>query len=71
MPVTSVFTDFAAARMFGLQLETAVAELVAEGAMAPDRLAAVVPALQTASANHSYYSVATMHIVSGVVSSEA
>lgn len=66
MPVTSVFTDFAAARMFGLQLETAVTELVAEGVMAPDRLAAVVPALEAASESHSYYSIATMHVVSGV-----
>lgn len=67
MPVTSVFTDFAAARMFGLQLETAVQELVAEGAMPQHRLAAVVPALDAASANHSFYSIATMHVVSGVV----
>lgn len=67
MPVTSVFTDFAAARMFGLQLETAVKELVTEGAMSPERLATVVPALEAASANGSYYSITTMHVVSGVV----
>ena len=67
MPVTAVITDFATFRMYGLRLEPAVEALIAEGALSADRLSAVVPQLDSASASGTYYSVATVHVVAGVV----
>ena len=68
LPMTAVITDFATIRMFGLQLEPAVAALVAEGALPAKRLNAVVPAIEEASASGNYYCILTMHVVSGIVS---
>ena len=66
--MTAVITDFATIRMYGLQLEPAVAALVAEGALPANRLNAVVPMIEEASASGDYYCIVTMHLVSGLVS---
>lgn len=66
-PIASLSTDFAVIRMYGLQLEPAVEALLAEGQLPPDRLRAVIPALERASTNGTYYSVGFVHVVSGRV----
>jgi ubiquinone/menaquinone biosynthesis C-methylase UbiE len=66
-PVTVVLTDIAQSRTYGLKLESAVEALIAEGALAAERLKAVVPALEAQSAAGNYCSVATMHLVAGTV----
>lgn len=64
-PIVGLSTDFAVMRMYGLQLEPAVEALITEGQLPADRLRDVVPALERASAEGTYYAVGFMHVVSG------
>ena len=66
-PIAGLSTDFALIRMYGLQLEPAVEALLAEGELPAERLRDVVPALERASADGTYYAVGFMHVVSGRV----
>jgi ubiquinone/menaquinone biosynthesis C-methylase UbiE len=67
IPISVAVTDIAQSRVFGLRLEAGVEALLAKGVMQPERLKAVVPALEAQSAAGNYYSVATMHVVAGTV----
>jgi SAM-dependent methyltransferase len=68
-PVIAAFDNFSSARMFGLKMEPAVDTLVEEGALSEARLRAVIPTLEQASSDGTYYAVIVMHIVAGVVPS--
>ncbi len=67
MPVTAVITEFATFRMYGLRPEPAVEALIADGALSAERLNAIIPHLERASAAGTFYAVATFHVVAGVV----
>ncbi len=66
-PIVGLSTTFAVMRMYNLQLEPAVEALLAEGQLPADRLRDVVPALERASADGTYYAIGFMHVVSGRV----
>ena len=65
--VSAVIDDYTTWKMFGLDLETAVESIASEGKVDPSRLAAILPALDSANGNGRFYSAATLHVSSGVV----
>jgi ubiquinone/menaquinone biosynthesis C-methylase UbiE len=67
IPITVVLTAIEQSRVFGLKLEAGVEALLAERALPAERLKSVIPALEAQSAAGNYYSVATMHVVAGMV----
>jgi hypothetical protein len=53
--------------MFGLDLDAEVESIASEGTIDPSRLAAILPALDSANQRGRFYSAVTLHLASGVV----
>ena len=65
-PDREVF-DYTTWKMFGLDLDAEVESLASEGTIDPSRLAAILPALDSANESGRFYSAVTLHLASGVV----
>ena len=65
--LSAVIDDYATWKMFGLDLETAVESIASEGTIAPSRLAAIIPTLESTNESGRFYSTATFHLASGAV----
>jgi SAM-dependent methyltransferase len=65
--VSVVIDDYSAWKMFGLDLDPEVESLASEGTIDPSRLAAILPALDSANESGRFYSAVTLHLASGVV----
>ena len=65
--VSAVIDDYTTWKMFGLDLDTEVESIASEGIIDPSRLAAILPALDSANESGRFYSAVTLHLASGVV----
>jgi hypothetical protein len=65
--VSAVIDDYTDWKMFGLDLDAEVEMIASEGIIDPSRLAAILPALDSANESGRFYSAVTLHLSSGVV----